>query len=424
MAAESKPKTYQRPNVLPLSLAAFFNDTGSDMLFAFYPLFLVLILKVNMGQLGGLDSIALLAGLLLRPLTGFIADRKGRRHFIWTGYLCLMVSRPLQGLARIWWHLALPKMLYEVGRGVRNPPREALMADSVPREERGLAFGLLDSMDTLGAMLGPLLGLGIFYFLGHYAGLTMESAFRFIFFAAAIPTIVSIFIIITKTREVKEFGGPKESPTSQSPRGSRLAALRGHRTLLIFTVISCLFAFWAVTENFMLVCGLRILEISRQDIGDIWRVVILYWFVNLSFAPTALYAGRLSDRVGRKLPIFLSLVILATLTLGFAFVGRIYWQIGILFALHGIYQGFLKPAQKAFVADLAPEEMRATVLGTYSMLTGAAAVPGPFIFGLLWHFSGGWRLPFLISGSFVALSAILFLLFVREPKRASGGEAS
>jgi hypothetical protein len=77
MTAEGEPKTYQRPNVLPLSLAAFFNDTGSDMLFAFYPLFLVLILKVNMGQLGGLDSIALFARLLLRPITGLIADRKG-----------------------------------------------------------------------------------------------------------------------------------------------------------------------------------------------------------------------------------------------------------------------------------------------------------------------------------------------------------
>ena len=423
MPEKGKPKTYQRPNVLPLSLAAFFNDAGSDMLFAFYPLFLVLILKVNMGQLGGLDSIALLTGLLIRPLTGFIADRKGRRHFIWTGYLCLMLSRALQGFARIWWHLAPPKMLYEVGRGVRNPPREALLADSVPREERGLAFGLLDSMDTLGAMLGPLLGLGIFYLLGHY-GLTMESTFRLIFFAAAIPTIMSVFIIITRTREVKEFGGSKESPTSERPRGSKLAALRAHKTLLIFTIISCLFAFWAVTENFMLVCGLRILDISRQDIGTIWRVVILYWFINVTFAPTALYAGRLSDRIGRKLPIFLSLVILAVLTLGFAFVGRVYWQIGLLFALHGIYQGFLKPAQKAFVADLAPEELRATALGGYSMLTGVAAVPGPLIFGLLWYYSGGWRLPFLLSGAFVALSAILFLLFVREPKRKSSEDVT
>ncbi|KPJ59061.1 MAG: hypothetical protein AMS15_07290, partial [Planctomycetes bacterium DG_23] len=394
MAAEGKPKTYQRPNVLPLSLAAFFNDTGSDMLFAFYPLFLVLILKVNMGQLGGLDSIALFAGLLLRPITGLIADRKGRRHFIWVGYSCLMLSRALQGLARIWWHLAPPKIIYEVGRGVRNPPREALMADSVPQEERGLAFGLLDSMDTLGAMLGPLLGLGamlgpllglgIFYLLRYYTDLGTESTFRFIFFAAAIPTVMSIFIIITRTREVKEFGGSEVSSASQSPRGSRLAAVKAHKTLLIFTIISCLFAFWAVTENFMLVCGLRILDISRQEMGEIWLVVILYCFINVTFAPTALYAGRLSDRIGRKLPIFLSLVILAALTLGFAFVGPTYWHIGLLFALHGIYQGFLKPAQKAFVADLAPEELRATALGGYSMLVGAAAVPGPFIFGLLW----------------------------------------
>jgi len=100
---------------------------------------------------------------------------------------------------------------------------------------------------------------------------------------------------------------------------------------------------------------------------------------------------------------------------GVAFVTK-YWPIAFLFACHGIYKGFLKPSQKALVADLAPTEMRATIMGTYSWATGLSAIPATAIFGLLWDLSGGWKLPFLLSGAFIALCALLLGLFVHEPK--------
>lgn len=416
--ANAKPKISKRPNVMPICLAAFFNDMGSDMLFAFYPLFLVLILGVEeMKLLGAIESIALFCGLLIRPLTGFFADRRGRRHFIWVGYLSLMVSRVTQGLAQIWWHLVPPKVLYEVGRGVRNPPREALLSESVPRNERGFAFGLLDSMDTLGAIVGPLLGLAFFYlFLSKE--LSESLSYRLIFFIASLPTMVSVFLITTKTREVRAAEGLEADPEEaerQTIKGG--SSFTEQKVLLIFTIISCLFAFWAVTENFMLVCAAKILRISRETRAYIWPVVLLYWFINITFAPSALYSGKLSDKRGRKLPVQISFVIMAILTLGFAFVAK-YWQIGLLFALHGIYQGFLKPSQKALVADLSPSHVRATALGTYSMATGIAAIPAPLIFGLLWDWSGGWKLPFLISGAWIALCALLLSLFVHEPRES------
>lgn len=124
------------PNVLPISLAAFFNDMGSDMLFAFYPIFFVQVLGISqMKVLGLVDSLALLFGFIIMPFIGRLADLRGRKHLIWGGYSLLAISRLSQGLAQVWQHLIPPKMLYQIGRGIRNPPREALA--SRPREEKG-----------------------------------------------------------------------------------------------------------------------------------------------------------------------------------------------------------------------------------------------------------------------------------------------
>lgn len=411
-----KPKIRKRPNVLPICLAAFFNDMGSDMLFAFYPLFYVFVLpESGMTQFGIITSAAVLIGLFARPLTGFISDLKGRRHFIWVGYLLLIISRIFQGLSRIWWQLIPPQGVYELGRGMRNPPREALLAESVPQNERGRVYALLESMDTAGAIIGPLLGLALFY-LFLWRGISEEFTYRLIFFIAALPTIVSVFIIAAKTREVRSFDEKPERQAADSSEKSKVKEiLMEHKVLLLFTVISCLFALWAVTENFMLVCATKILGFSRANRAQIIPVVILYWFINVTYAPSALYSGSLSDKIGRKTPVLISFVILAALTLGFAFVTK-YWQIAILFACHGLYQGFLKPSQKALVADLAPTEIRGTIMGTYSWATGISAIPATAIFGLLWDLSGGWKLPFLLSGAFIALCALLLGLFVHEPK--------
>ena len=434
-SADQEKPTIRKPNVLPLSLAALCNDTGSDMLFAFYPLFFVAVLGVEkMTLLGLIESIALLVGMFLRPLTGRLADRAGRRHFIWVGYLSLMASRFTQGLAQAWQHLVPPKVLYEVGRAMRNPPREALLAESVEEHERGYAFGFLKSMDTVGAILGPLLGLLAFWLMSR-SGVAVEQCYRYVFSIAALPTAGSIYLILRHTREVREPARPREGeaeeagdagqPSAPDQQGDD-EALFAPRGLLAFTVASSFFSLWAVTENFLILCAATLLRIRR---AAIWPVVILYWFINVSFAPVALLSGRLSDRIGRKPPIVAGLLVLAALTAGFSFVpqvsepmagsaflSRAFVATAVLFLLHGAYQGLVSPSQTAFVADLALPARRAETLGTYSMVTGAAAVAAPLIFGLLWdRFT--YRTPFIVSGICVGLSAVMIAAFVPERRR-------
>ncbi|HID08515.1 MAG TPA: MFS transporter, partial [Armatimonadetes bacterium] len=315
----TRVKVYQRPNVLPLSLAAFFNDTGADMLFAFYPMFLVLVVGVtDMRLFGIIETIALLFGLLIRPFTGFLADKRGRRHFIWIGYLFLAGSRALQSIAQLWWHIVPPKIMYEVGRALRNPPREALLAESVSQDERGLAFGILGSMDTLGAVIGPLLGIGAFHmFVGM--GIDPAVAIRHVLLIAALPTFISVFIILTKTREVRTFATTRRASDGNPHQSTQRNAsgfqhILRYRNLLMFTAISCLFSLWAATENFMMVCGFRVLGIDKTSLAQVWVMVLLYWFINITFAPTALISGKLSDKYGRKMQLVLGLITLSFLT--------------------------------------------------------------------------------------------------------------
>ncbi|MFQ6054152.1 MAG: MFS transporter, partial [Candidatus Bathyarchaeia archaeon] len=322
-------------NVLPISLAAFFNDMGSDMLFAFYPIFFVQVLRVSeMRVLGFVDSLALLLGFIIMPFVGRLADIRGRKHLIWGGYSLLLVSRLTQGLARAWEHLIQPKILYQVGRGIRNPPREALLTDSVPPSHRGRAFGLLGSMDTFGAVVGPILGIVLFQLFLNI-GVHIDEAYRWIFFCAAAPTTVSILLILFGTREVKT----EIRATRASKRRWGFSILIGDRTLLLFTLISMLFTFWNVSENFMLVSGAKILGIPKERF---WVSVLLYWLINVSFAPTAYYAGRYSDRVGRKIPIVAGMLVLGVMTMGFAYAFN-FLSVGLLFLMHGIYQGLYKP---------------------------------------------------------------------------------
>jgi len=292
-------------------------------------------------------------------------------------------------------------MLYQIGRGIRNPPREALLTDSVPQKYRGRAFGLLGSMDTFGAVLGPIMGVGLFsWFLS--LGVKVDDAYRWIFFCSAAPTTISVLIILFGTREVRTDFGEKSST-----RKFGFTQFKENRMLLLFTLVSCLFTFWNVSENFMLVSGVRILGIPEEEF---WTSVILYWLINVTFAPTAFFAGRFSDRVGRKKPITAGMILLGVLTMGFAFASNLF-TVGVLFMMHGVYQGLFRPNVQAWVADLAPSDVRAEVIGTYKMVVGLSDIPGPLVFGLIWDLLG-FEAAFIIGGVFCLLSALILLLLV------------
>lgn len=435
------------PNVAPISLAALFNDTGGDMLYAFQTPFLIAIIGHDewaQSKLGLVRSVAVVASFLVLPLSGRLADRVSRKFLISEGYGLIVLSRLVQGLAWLWWHLLPLAFLKELGRTLRNPAREALLADSVPREMRGRAFGIFQSMDTFGAILGPLIGLGIFTALTR-GGMEVVLAYKWIFVVAAFPTLVSIGIIATGAREIRGTaedrpGEARAAAPASTPFSLRETwrVLRDTPNLGVLTLLTSLCAVWAVEESFLQWVGAVLLGIPPEEI---WPVILLYWFINVTFAPAAYLSGRWSDRHNRKSPLVAAYFLLAALTLGFAFLPaaaptagpgafqldfRLFAWMGLLFGLHGVYQGLISPSQKALVVELAPPERRGEVLGAFGMCTGFAGVLGPIVFGLLWDFGkqwnlGGHALPFTIGGVCIAVGAVLVAVFV--PAHAGKTEA-
>ncbi|HIE09927.1 MAG TPA: MFS transporter [Armatimonadetes bacterium] len=396
------------PNVLPLSLAALFNDTGADMLFAFYPLFFLMVLKEpRLRWFGLVETVTLLIGHIIKPFTGKLGDVRGRKPLICLGYLFLSISRFLQGLARVWPHLIPAKAVYEIGRGMRNPPRASLLASSVPPGRRGEAFGLLQSMDTVGAIIGPLLGMGVFSLLA-WLGVGVEARFRIIFFVAAVPTLASILVVALLAREVGEGASPESEP------GEEIETLReaeNRRAFYILTSACSLVGLLAITETMLLACGASILGIKPEET---LKMVFLYWLINISFAPSAILSGRVSDRVGRKPIVILGFLVLSALTALLPLAKRMF-SLALIFLAHGVYQGLYKPVREAFVSDLAPRGLRGKWLGAFEMWTGVAGIVAPFLFGLLWDLLGPFGACYISAGAALT-GAILISAFVREAR--------
>ncbi len=401
---------YGRRNMWAISLAAFFNDMGSDLLFAFYPLFVIMILGQGVDVLGAIETVALLVGQILSIASGRLADMRGRKKLIAAGYGLLAVSRVSQGLSQDALQLTGAKSIYEIGRGIRNPPREALLAESVPQNMRAKAFALLGGMDSTGAVIGPILGL-LFYFYFLSIGMPAVDVFRTLFIIAATPTIASIFIILLGTREIKVFNNHEDSGKPKKRKIPIRDTILVNKNLALFTFATSLLAFWALSENFMLALGANILNLQ---LTDVWPIILLYWSINITFAPVAFMSSKVSDKLGRSKPIALGMLSLAILTFGFMFAKEFLWFIP-LFVLHGVYQGLFNPSQKAYVADVALPDRRSETLGTYSAIVKTVSIPGPIVFGLIWTY-WGYQMAFFLSGLFVIIALIIFLTAVKMPK--------
>lgn len=400
------------PNVLSLCLATLFNDMGADMLFPFYPLFFLLVLKEpQLRWFGLVETTTILIGHIIRPFTGKLGDVRGRKFLVCFGYLFLVISRVLQGLAKLWPHLIPARAVYEIGRGMRNPPRASLLVSSVPPERRGEAFGMLNSMDTVGAIIGPLLGMGIFSLLA-WAGFGLEARFRAIFFVAAVPTLASILIVAQFAREEgrEETQRADLSEAVERRAAAPFAEEEGNRSSFYVLTASCsLVGLLAITETMLLACGAKVLGIKPEQA---LKAVFLYWLVSLTFAPAAILSGRASDRLGRKPLIMGGFFTLFSLTAFLPFA-RGWGLLALVFLAHGIYQGLYKPVREAFVADLAPFGLRGKWLGAFEMWTGMSATVSPFLFGLLWDVVGPLWACYISAGAALA-GAALVGAFVKE----------
>lgn len=377
----------QRPKktVVMFSFASFLNDLGSDMISPIWPLFLTSVLGVNMTVLGFIDGLGEAVVSLSQAFSGRLSDKIRRRKvFVWLGYLFAACSRIGYAFARIWQFIIPFRILDRMGK-VREAPRDAIIADISNHETRGKNFGLLEAMDSLGAVFGITICVLFAQKLGY----------RNLFLLAAIPSVLSVLLVVFFIKE-------KPDKEIKLHHGLNLSGL--NRNFKLFLMLSALFALGSFTYSFLL--------IYAKTFGfPIAFVPVLYLIFTAAASAFSFPFGKLSDKIGRKNVLTIAYLIWALICLVLV-LGQNYWMLVGSFVLYGLHKGALKPVQKTFVSELAPAEFRASALGGFQMVTGLCALPASFIAGVLWDAVSVYA-PFYFSLG-LTLLAIIMLFFIRE----------
>lgn len=379
-------------SVWALGFVSLLMDVASEMVHSLLPLFLSTSLQVSAANLGLLEGMAEATALIVKIFSGVISDCLGKRKALALfGYGLGALSKPLFAIAGTIHLVYAARLIDRVGKGIRGAPRDALITDITPAQIRGAAFGLRQSLDTVGAFLGPLLATGLM--------LLWNDNFRSVFWVAVIPGALSVLVLLLGVREPSvQMAGARCNPVNRDNLGCL------HASYWQVVLIGAIFTLARFSEAFLLLrahqCGIAI------ALTPLVMVVM-----NLIYAASAYPFGRLSDRVdARRLLIWgLGLLIAADLLLATA--DNWQWLIaGIV--LWGAHMGMTQGLLAKMVADTAPAELRGTAFGLFNLVSGLAMLLASVIAGLLWDAAGAPAT--FYAGAMFALLTWLILL-IRPP---------
>ncbi len=388
-------------NVWAVGFTSFFMDVSSEMVFNILPLFLSNVLGVQTSIIGLIDGIAEATSSLLKLFSGWLSDKLGGRKWLAViGYGLSALFKPFFYFANTWGVVAGVRWADRVGKGIRTAPRDALVADSVTKEIRGLAFGLHRAMDTAGALVGILIA-GLVVWLTQRNTLTLSRpTFQIIILISLIPAVLSVLSLAIGAKETAAKGNNGALHFSLKNMGKPFA---------IFLVIVSIFTLGNSADSFLV--------LRAQNLGmSVLGILIMLAMFNLIYSLISTPAGSLSDRIGRRRLIIGGWLVYAAIYFGFA-AARSTWQVWILYVVYGVYYGMAYGTANALVADLVPENLRGTAYGTYNAVIGLLAFPSSFIAGILWQGIGGWNgfgasAPFLFGGSMALIAAVLMIFWM------------
>lgn len=384
------------PNVLALSLVSLLNDTSSEIIYPLLPAFLAITLSASPFAIGLIEGFAETVSSLLKLFSGYLSDRFNQRKLlVFSGYTLSSLMRPLLAFVSSWQQVLVLRVTDRTGKGIRGAPRDALIADSTAPEKRGFAFGFHRASDHLGAVLGPIIAFILLYLWAENPNQPTANDYSKIFLFAAVPAVLSIFVIAFAVREEKH---KIDEEINITPIKLSLNAFDGNFKKFLFVI--SLFTLSNSTDAFLL--------LRAEQAGIAPFILPLLWvFLHISKVIFSLIGGDLSDRFGRKKLIFAGWILYALVYAGFAFVSQA-WQAWALFFVYGAYFGLTEGVEKALVADLVEPEKRGTAYGFYNLAFGVTVFPASLIFGALWtKFNAPTA--FLISASISLLAAVLLL---------------
>ncbi|AYG44398.1 MFS transporter [Pseudomonas sp. Leaf58] len=381
-------KTLQKipRSVWALGFVSMFMDISSEMIHALLPLYMVTVLGTSVVAVGFIEGIAEATASITKVFSGALSDRLGKRKLLTVlGYGLGALTKPVFPLASGLEWLIAARFVDRVGKGIRGAPRDALVADVTPAELRGAAFGLRQTLDTIGAFLGPLLAILLMWLTA--------SHFQTVFWVAVLPALVAVYILLVFVRE-------PETPASTRPVRSPLALHQLARLGPAYwrlIGLATLFTLARFSEAFLL--------LRAQDMGlaPLWAPAVLV-LMALAYSLSAYPAGVLSDRMGRRAVLIMGLGLLVAADLLLALLpGWAGLALGV--AAWGLHLGFSQGIFAAMIADSAPGNLRGTAFGLFNLLTGVALLAASVVAGLLWD-GAGFQATFLVGAGFASATLV------------------
>lgn len=385
--------------VVTLGIVSLLTDISSEMLVPVIPLFLQDVLRAPKTYIGLIEGIAESTASLLRVIAGWISDRTGRPKALAVGgYGVSAAAKPFFALAAIWQHVLLIRFLDRLGKGLRSAPRDVIIAEATDQSTRGRAFGLHRAMDTIGAVLGPLIVFLLLLpqFLSGRLSLPRET-YQLIFFVAAVPAILGVLVLTIFVPE-----RPRSAELKPLPKITLGAFDRKFKFFLLAIVV---FGLGNSSDAFLV--------LRARDLGlGVAEVLLIFVFFNAVGAALAMPSGIASDTLGRKPVIVVGLLIFAAVYAGFA-VAESRLAVWGLFMVYGLYYALTEGVMRAYAADLAPTQLRGTALGAYWTFNGLAILPASVIAGLLWDYVSR-AAPFWYGAGAAIMGAFLLVTLVKD----------
>lgn len=372
-----------------LGFVSMLMDVSSEMIHALLPVYLVTVLGTSMVTVGVIEGIAEATASITKIFSGALSDWLGKRKWLAAfGYGLAAFTKPVFPLAPTVGWLVAARFIDRIGKGIRGAPRDALVADIAPPHLRGASFGLRQSLDTVGAFVGPLLAIGLMW-------LTSDS-FKAVFWFAVIPGFLSLALIMFAVREPARPEGLREVRNPIS-----LAEIRNLGAAYWWVVaIATAFTLARFSEAFLI--------LRAQHVGlPITLLPAVLVLMNVVYAAAAYPAGMMSDRMNRAAVLATGIALLIAADLALAFLPSI-GGVALGVVLWGLHMGLTQGLLAALVADTSPAELRGTAYGFFNLLGGLAMLAASVIAGALWDSAGPQGTFFAGAGfALVALAGLL-----------------
>jgi len=378
-------------NVWVLGIVSLLMDLSSEMILSILPIFLVTGLGVSVLTLGLIEGFAEGAASVIKAFSGMLSDYlKKRKILIVIGYGLSTLTKPFFALASTATWIFTARFVDRLGKGIRGAPRDSLIADSTSTKIRGAAYSLRQSLDTLGALLGPIIAIIILY-------LTTNN-FRFVLWFAVIPAVLCIVVLIF---------GVKETALKKTVLKKKSYFLFKNFSKItpviwLFFLTVFILNLGHFSEAFLL--------LRSQEIGlKVSFIPIVFVVMNVAYAIVAVPFGHLADKIGFFIPIVCGFLILVLSNIILALTNGIEWMFaGIIF--WGIHLGMTQGLLLAIVAQLSPLELRGTSFGLLHSITGAALFVASLIAGYLWQYYNS-GLIFIVSAIITSVGITFFILW-------------